>query len=190
MKCVIAPVKLHLVDLTNTLLTTSSVSISFSTSPADLSLTWTMTATTRTTMTGTVRKPRMVAHTPYCLSVCHTRLKEEARMDSSSLLSPKVSAPPHCLPHSCQSSCLCLQCCLLLLNSQELTRHTHTHKCMFSVKTPRLWISNVWSHLSILNQAYSQMTLCLADICFSCIHVVKDVALNSRSITLSIYSSI
>ncbi len=125
---VTAPAKVHHVVLTNTLLTTSSVSVSFSTSPTDLSWTWTMTAITRTIMTGTVRKPRMAAHTPYSSSACHGGLKEEAKADSSSLLPPEVYAARRCLPHSCQSSCLCSQCCLLLLNSQELTHHTQTHK--------------------------------------------------------------
>lgn len=112
--------------LTNTFLTTSSFFVSFSTSPADLSLIWTMTAITRNTMTGTVRKICMAAHIPYCLSLCHRRLKREAKTISSSLLFSVVSSSHCCLPHCCQSFTVCLQCCLPLPSTQELPRHSHT----------------------------------------------------------------
>lgn len=66
-------VKAHIYTLTHTLLTFSPMSVWIS--PAALTSTWTMTATTRTTMTGTVRKLLMLAHTPYCLSVWHGETK-------------------------------------------------------------------------------------------------------------------
>lgn len=121
----IAPVRVHHVVLTNTLLTTSSVSVSFSTSPADLSWTWTMTAITRTTMTGTVRRLRMAAHTPYCLSTCHGRLKEGAKEDSSSLLSPVVCPPS--LPATQLSVILSLPTVLPVTTQQPGTHSSHSH---------------------------------------------------------------
>lgn len=69
------------------------------------------------------------SHALLLVCVPHKAKGKGAKVDSSSLLSPVVSAPRRCLPHSCQSSCLC---CLLLLNSQTLThRCTHTLKVIY-----------------------------------------------------------
>ena len=109
-------------------LTTSSFFVSLSTSPADLSSTWTTTAITRTTMTGTVRELCMAAHTPYCLSVCHRRLK---RMRLKHILHPcclqsfllPIAVSCATVSHPLAAYAVACYC----LNSQQLTHHTHPH---------------------------------------------------------------
>lgn len=174
----IAPLNVHHVVLTNTLLNFSPISVC--TSPAALTSTWTMTATTRTTMTGTVRKLLMLAHTPYCLSVCHRRLN----VDSSSLLSPVVSVPCRCLPHNCQSS---------FYSTVRSSHMMHTHSkiytvfstwsCTLTAKTPKLCnLTQTKFHLALFSSDYI--------IGLSRINVKLDVALNFRVNILSIYSKI
>lgn len=123
MKYIITPVKVHHVVLTATLLTARSVSVSFPTPSCRPEFDLDYDSYHEDYYDRYCQK----AHTPYCshtlLLVC---VSQEAKADSSSPLFLVVSALRRCLPHSCQSSCLCLQHYLLLLNSHELTCHTHT----------------------------------------------------------------